>query len=106
MTEVSPPFAIPVPSAFREDKEIQAWVNNLNRFLNEMFVRSGGGTDTIASTETLALSATEKTDLISISQEVNLDTVESNLAATKATVDAAFDGSPEYIHEKLRLSFI
>lgn len=97
MTEVSPPFAIPVPQKFKEDTEVQAWVNNLNRFLNELFVRTGGGTDTVASTETLALSATEKTDLITISQAVDLDTVESDLASTKSTVDTAFTGSPTYV---------
>lgn len=96
MTNVSPPYAIPIPEALRKDPTVAAYFNNLTRLLNELWVRSGAGTDTIGNTAATVLTQGEKLDLITITQAVDLDTLESDFATTKSEVDAIHTGGPTY----------
>lgn len=45
------PFTQPIPSVWREDRELRSWVEYLNRFLHDIWVRTGGGDDAIANLE-------------------------------------------------------
>jgi hypothetical protein len=95
MTAVDP-FLIPVPEAFMQDGQTASWAEYLHRWNHDMWVRTGGGTDTIQETETVVLSHSEKLDLLTITQEVNLDTVESDTAANTSLLATIASSSPTY----------
>lgn len=48
MSEVDP-FIIPIPKAFRDDPEVHAWAMYLHRWCHDMWIRSGGGDDTLSA---------------------------------------------------------
>lgn len=47
------PFVIQWPRKWLEDPEIRPVIEYLNRFLHDLFLRTGGGTDSVASLGTL-----------------------------------------------------
>lgn len=95
MTSVDP-FLIPIPKAFQDDPEVQAWAQYLGRVIHDLWVRTGSGTDTISETSDTVVSHSEKLDFVTVTQNVDLDTMESDLASTKADVDLIATASPTY----------
>jgi hypothetical protein len=96
MTDVSPPFAIPMPDEWRNSPGEVTYYNALLRHLNEMFERSGAGTDTVGDTAATVLTQGEKLDLITVTQTVDLDSIETIVTADTATLAAIATGSPTY----------
>ena len=45
------PYIAPIPQKWLEDQSTREWAVYLNRFLHDLWVRTGGGSDLIASTE-------------------------------------------------------
>ena len=45
------PFVIPVPPKLLEDPELRPFFEYLNRFLHDLFVRSGGGEDLVENSQ-------------------------------------------------------
>lgn len=54
MSQVDP-FIQPIPRQFREDRELRNWTEYLNRFLHDIWVRTGAGDDAIDSGEKIEL---------------------------------------------------
>jgi outer membrane murein-binding lipoprotein Lpp len=45
------PFVAPIPRKFLNDPELRPFFEYLNRFLHDLFIRTGGGDDSIESIE-------------------------------------------------------
>ena len=45
------PFVYPIPKELQNDREVRAYFEYLNRFLHDIWVRTGGSSDAIASAE-------------------------------------------------------
>lgn len=43
------PFVIPIPTSLNQDPETRKYFEYFNRWAHDMWIRSGGGTDTLAN---------------------------------------------------------
>ena len=48
MVNLVDPFVIPIPRALQEDPEVRFYHEYLNKFLHDLWIRTGGGNDNIA----------------------------------------------------------
>jgi hypothetical protein len=95
MTTVDP-FIYSLPKAFREDPELHAWGDYLTQFLRELWVRSGGSEDVVGDTVDTVVTHSEKLEFITVTQDVNLDTLEAQSGASAATLATLATSSPTY----------
>lgn len=81
-------FNVPIPEEFLKDKSKSEYFSRLGLFLDDIS-RPDGVLDTSDQTTTVVLTQQEKLDLMSVTQDVDLDDMESkiNLIAT---------GTPDY----------
>ena len=80
-------FLTPIPEAFLKDSGVAEWARQVTLYLDDLS-RPEGVLATSEATTEVVLTQQEKLDLMVISQEVNLDTVEAQAAAaTTALAD-------------------
>jgi hypothetical protein len=89
-------FTSPIPSKFLDDPETTEYFRALELFINDL-VAPDGVIATGEETTAVVLTQQEKLDLMTITQDVNLDTVESDTASNKAKIDPIATGSPTYL---------
>ena len=89
------PFLAPTPSAWDGDSEIVSWLFNLNVILDDLS-REGGIVSTGEETTATVVTHAEKLDFVTVTQAVNLDTVESDTASNKSALAGLQDSLPEY----------
>lgn len=59
------PFVAPIPRKFLEDPETRPFFEYLNRFLHDLFIRTGGGDDAIEAIEEVAAAEADTSRLFS-----------------------------------------
>ena len=95
MTTVDP-FLIPIPKKFAQDPETLAYFEFLHNHLRLAWARSGGSEDVIGDTADVVVTQGEKLDLVTVTQNVNLDALEAESAASAATLALIATASPTY----------
>lgn len=86
------PFVIPIPPSLNKEPETRKYFEYLNRWAHDMWVRSGGGTDTISivtsesnrKADTLLYSVLDK---VSLGDDLTCDTTGFTADNTNFTVD-------------------
>ena len=89
------PFILPTPQAFLDDPEVSEWVRGLLLVLDQL-LRPEGAIATSEATTEVVLTQQEKLDLMTVTQDVNLDTVESQTAANTTSLASLLDSLPAY----------
>ena len=89
-------FIHPIPTKFLDDPEIAEWARAVTLLLDDL-TRPEGAIATSELTTEVVITQQEKLDLMTITQEVNLDTVESETTANTASIDTIQSGSPNYV---------
>jgi len=89
------PFTTPIPEAFLKDSGTAEWARQLTLYL-DYISRPEGVLATSEATTEVVLTQQEKLDLMSISQEVNLDTVEAQAAAATTALADLLNSLPKY----------
>jgi hypothetical protein len=89
-------FTSPIPDKFLEDPGVAEWARDLTLFINDL-VAPDGVIATGEATTAVVLTQQEKLDLITVTQDVNLDTMETDTATNKTAIDLIATGSPAYI---------
>ena len=88
-------FTSPIPTVWAADPETAAFMRDLTLFLNDLTSDTGVIAQVDVTSE-VVLTQQEKLDLMTISQEVNLDQVEADTAANTASVATMQSGLPNY----------
>ena len=89
------PFTIPIPPEFLERSGTAEWARQLHLYLDNIS-RPEGVLATSEATTEVVLTQQEKLDLMLITQEVNLDTVEAQAAASEQALADLLNSSPDY----------
>lgn len=89
------PFIQPIPDDWLKDPDKSEFMRALLLTLNELLRPEGSIAVSEATTE-VVLTQQEKLDLIDVTQNVNLDTMESDTATSKAAIEGLQDGLPAY----------
>jgi hypothetical protein len=85
----------PIPDKLLEDPAVAEYFRSLQLLLDDL-TRPEGAVATSTATTEVVLTQQEKLDLMTITQNVNLDTVEADTATNKTAVDLIATGSPDY----------
>jgi hypothetical protein len=93
---VADQFLVPIPQILLKDPEAAEWARALHLLLDSITAADGAIATGEATTE-VVLTQQEKLDKITVTQDVNLDTMESDTATNKAAVDLIATGSPSYV---------
>ena len=88
-------FQVPVPDSLQKDPDSAEYFRALNLFINDLVAPEGVIAVGTATAE-VVLTQQEKLDLMTISQDVNLDTVESQAQAATTALAALQDSLPDY----------
>ena len=88
-------FVTPIPPAFLKDDGVAEWARQLTLYLDNLS-RPEGTLATSETTTATVLTQQEKLDLMVISQEVNLDTVEAQAAAATLSLADLLNSLPDY----------
>ena len=88
-------FLTPIPEAFLKDSGVAEWARQVTLYLDDLS-RPEGVLATSEATTEVVLTQQEKLDLMVISQEVNLDTVEAQAAAATTAIADLLNSSPTY----------
>ena len=89
-------FLVPIPQAFLKDPEVAEWARALTLLLDD--ITSADGTIAVGeATAEVVLTQQEKLDLMTVTQAVNLDTIEADTAANTTAVGQIQTGSPDYV---------
>ena len=88
-------FQVPVPQFLQEDRDTAEYFRALNLFINDL-VSPEGVIATGEATAVVVLTQQEKLDLMTISQDVNLDTVESQAQAATDSLASLLNSLPNY----------
>jgi hypothetical protein len=89
-------FLVPIPQMFLNDPEATEFFRSLVLLLDEI-TAADGAIATGEATSEVVLTQQEKLDLMTVTQAVNLDTVEADTATNKTAIDLIATGSPAYI---------
>ena len=81
-------FTSPIPSPWLENTEITEWARDVTLLLDDL-TRPEGALATSEATTEVVLTQQEKLDLMTVTQTVNLDTIESQISLIAT-------GSPDY----------
>ena len=88
-------FQVPVPDSLQQDPDSAEYFRALNLFINDLVAPEGviaTGTATAATVVTQG----EKLEFITVTQSVDLDTVEAQAASNVARLDSLLDSLPNY----------
>ena len=88
-------FTSPIPTDWANDPDKAAFMRDLVLLINDLVSEDGVIAQVDLTTEA-TLTQQEKLDLMVISQEVNLDTMEADTAANTASIATIQSGSPNY----------
>jgi len=88
-------FTSPIPTDWATDPEKSAFMRDLTLFLNSLTSETGVIAQVDLTTEAV-LTQQEKLDKIAITQEVDLDAMESDTAANTTAVSEMQSGLPNY----------
>ena len=88
-------FQVPVPQFLQEDRDTAEYFRALNLFINDL-VSPEGVIATGEATAVVVLTQQEKLDLMTVSQDVNLDTVESQAQAATDSLASLLNSLPNY----------
>ena len=88
-------FQVPIPDALQKDPATAEYFRALQLFINDL-VAPEGVIATGEATQEVVLTQQEKLDLMTITQDVNLDTVESQAAASESRLDTLLNSLPAY----------
>ena len=88
-------FTSPIPTEWAADPEKAAFMRDLVLLLNDLVSPEGVIATSTATTE-VVLTQQEKLDLMTVTQAVDLDTIEADTAANKTAIDLIATGSPDY----------
>jgi len=88
-------FLTPIPEAFLKDSGVAEWARQVTLYLDDLS-RPEGVLATSEATTEVVLTQQEKLDLMVISQEVNLDTVEAQAAAATTAIADLLNSLPDY----------
>ena len=80
---------------FLKDPETAEWARALTLLLDQITAADGAIATGEATTE-VVLTQQEKLDLMTVTQDVNLDTMEADTATNKTKIEAIATGSPTY----------
>ena len=89
------PFIQPIPDDWLKDPDKSEFMRALLLTLNELLRPEGSIAVSEATTE-VVLTQQQKLDLIAVTQNVNLDTMESDTATSKDAIEGLQDGLPAY----------
>ena len=89
------PFIQPIPDDWLKDPDKSEFMRALLLTLNEL-LRPEGAIATSEATTEVVLTQQEKLDLMTVTQDVNLDTVESDTAANTSSLASLLDSIPVY----------
>lgn len=76
------PFLIPLPHALARDTETRAWFQYLQRWLHDMWLRTGGGDDSISALESSTVADTQTTAQIN-DLRVEIEALQRETADTR-----------------------
>ena len=88
-------FILPIPQMFLKDPEAAEFMRALVLLLDDITSADGAIATGEETTQTVQTQG-EKLDLMTITQEVNLDTVEADTATNKAAIEKIATSSPDY----------
>ena len=89
-------FLVPIPQAFLKDPEVAEWARALTLLLDD--ITSADGTIAVGeATAEVVLTQQEKLDLMTVTQAVNLDTVEAETTANTTAIGQIQTGTPDYV---------
>ena len=89
------PFTVPIPEAFLKDSGVAEWARQVTLYLDELSRPEGILANAEETTDTV-LTQQEKLDLMTITQGVNLDTVEAQAAAATTALADLRNSLPAY----------
>jgi hypothetical protein len=89
-------FTSPIPTEWAADPEKAAFMRDLVLLLNDLVSPEGVIATSTATTE-VVLTQQEKLDLMTVTQAVDLDTVESQAAAATAALAVIQNSLPDYV---------
>ena len=89
-------FTSPIPTVWASDPETAAFMRDLTLFLNDLTSETGVIAQ-VDLTGEIVLTQQEKLDLMTITQDVNLDTVESQAQAATDALAVIQNSSPDYV---------
>ena len=89
------PFTVPIPPEFLERPGTAEWARRVTLVMTEL-LRPGGVLNISEETADTVLTQQEKLDLMSITQEVDLDAVEAQAAASTQALADLLNSSPDY----------
>ena len=89
-------FTSPIPTVWASDPETAAFMRDLTLFLNDL-TREEGVIAQVDLTTEVVITQQEKLDLMTITQDVNLDTVESQAQAATDALAVIQNSSPDYV---------
>jgi len=89
------PFTVPIPAAFLKDPSVAEWARQVTLYLDDLS-RPEGVLATSEATTEVVLTQQEKLDLMTITQGVNLDTVEAQAAAATTAIADLRNSLPKY----------
>lgn len=89
------PFTVPIPEAFLKDSGVAEWARQVTLYLDELS-RPEGILDNAEETTDIVLTQQQKLDLMTITQGVNLDTVEAQAAAATTALADLRNSLPKY----------
>ena len=89
-------FTSPIPTVWASDPETAAFMRDLTLFLNSLTSETGVIAQ-VDLTGEIVITQQQKLDLMTISQEVNLDTVESQAQAATDALAVIQNSSPDYV---------
>jgi hypothetical protein len=92
---VADQFLVPIPQAFLADPETAEFMRTLVLLLDSITAADGAIATGEATTE-VVLTQQDKLDKITVTQDVNLDTMEADTASNKTAIDLIATGSPAY----------
>jgi len=64
------PFTAPIPPKFLNDPELRPFFEYLNRFLHDLFVRTGGGDDAIENIEESSVTEVQTSTLLATNRRL------------------------------------
>jgi len=88
-------FLVPIPDAFLADSGTAEWARQVTLYLDDLS-RPDGVLDTSESTTTTVLTQQEKLDLMTVTQAVDLDTIESQAVAATAALAVIQSQTPDF----------
>ena len=83
------PFVHRIPSSFLRDPEARAYFEYLNQVIHDLWVRSGGGDDSLLEVESEASTTRSKVVALVADLGAQLDDLRSELSTVRSLMNAA-----------------